>query len=748
MKPASPGRRLALKSGAGAALALTLGFRVGAVENKADGNASFQPNAWLRIDDGGAVTVLISKTEIGQGTATGIAQIVADELDADWARVAVQTIRPDGKRMMVTGGSYSTAGAWDGGRKAAAAARHMLLQAGAQALGVEVAACGTAGHGVVHHASGRRVDYGKLVRQAAALPVPAAPVLKEAADLKLVGKPLAAKNLEPIVRAQAVYGLDVRVPGMVYAVIERSPVINGRVASVDSKAALKVAGVEKVVTLRGNTFPTLEYVRDGVAVVARSTWAALKGRSQLKVQWNDAWSQSKVKNGTLASSTELAADFDRALEGRDIGKAPHKIHAMATASRKGSADGMAAAFQSAAKTLELQYDVPLQAHVPLEPMNAVAHWTPQRCEVWAPCHAQSQLLDVLCEVTGLPPQAVIVNTPMVGGSFGRRLDADYAVEAVLLSRELGKPVQVVWTREDDIRYGLYAPPSRHKVRVALDGAGRILALDHAFAALSVFRQMMPDAIGADGIDYAAAIDAMKFPYQAPQLHVRHALVEQAIRVFWWRRGYTPNHTFVNECLLDECAHAAGTDPLQYRLSLLPPPQVLSFKNGEDAETIDTGRLANVLRLAAATAGWDQALPAGAGRGIASTVTDTYVAQVVEVTPHDGKLRVRRVVTVVDCGRVVNPQLVQAQVEGSIVFALTAALKGAITVEQGRIQQSNFHDYPLLRIDEMPLIETVLVDSTAAPTGIGEPASHAVAAALSNAIFAASGKRWRSTPMQA
>jgi isoquinoline 1-oxidoreductase beta subunit len=747
MKPAlaSPSRRTALKTAAATAATLTLGFRIEPA--RAQGAAAdFRPNAWLQIAGSGAVTVWISKTEMGQGIETGIAMIVADELDADWARVAVRTIEPDGKRFMITGGSYSTAGAWVAGRKAAAQARAMLLQAGAQALGTAPADCRTERHTVLHAASGRRIGYGELAARAAALTPPEAPPLKDPAAFTLIGQPLPAKNLQAIVRAQAVYGLDVRVPGMLFAVIERSPVVNGRIARVDDRAARRQAGVVDVVRLRGSTFPTLNYVRDGVAVVARSTWAAMQGRRQLKLEWNDAWAPTRARNGRLASSTALAEEFRRALAGPGDTPAPSVTHPRVTATRTGTPESMAAAFRQAAKTLELAYDVPLQAHVPMEPMNAVAHWTPGRCEVWAPSHFQSRLQNAVCSLTGLPPDQVRVHTPLLGGSFGRRLDPDFALEAVMLSRELERPVQVVWTREDDIRFGLYSPPSHHRVRVALGADGRILALDHALAALSVLKQQEPEQIGHNGVDNAAAIDAVKFPYAADNLHVSHRLVEQAIRVFWWRRGYTPNNTFVNESVLDECAHAAGVDALAYRLRLLGEPRQLKFPNGEDSETIDTGRLAQVLREACRAAGWGAPLPAGVGRGLASTVTDSYVAQVVEVAVEAGGLRVRRVVTAVDCGRVVNPQLVKAQVEGSIVFALTAALKGAITVEDGQVQQSNFHDYPLLRIDEMPAIETVLVASDASPTGIGEPASHAVAAALANAVFAATGQRHRATPI--
>jgi isoquinoline 1-oxidoreductase beta subunit len=391
--------------------------------------------------------------------------------------------------------------------------------------------------------------------------------------------------------------------------------------------------------------------------------------------------------------------------------------------------------------------VPLQPHAPMEPMNAVAHWTPERCEVWAPCHCQGDLLHALRERSGLPVERVVIHTPLIGGSFGRRLEPDFAVEAALVSRELGRPVQVVWTREDDFHHGLFGPPSKHRVRAALDADGRLLAVDHAVAALSVLRQIDPGSVAFGAVDGSVVFDAIKFPYDVEQLHVSQRLVDQAIRVLWWRRGFTPNNTFANEVLLDACARAAGADPLAWRQARLLPAHASTFGPPDDSETVDTGRLAHVQRLACEAAGWGAARTPGTGLGLASTVTETYVAQVAEVGPAgDGAgLRVRRVVTAVDCGRVVNPQLVRAQVEGSVVFALTAALKGRATVQDGRVQQGNFHEYPLLRIDEMPQVETILVDSDAAPTGIGEPASHPTAAAVSNAVFDATGRRLTRLP---
>jgi isoquinoline 1-oxidoreductase beta subunit len=747
MKPGL--QRRALLQAAAAGGALMLGFRIDDAQAQAAGagHAVFQPNRWLRVERDGRVLVLLTKTEMGQGIETGLAMVVADELDADWARVGTHIVAPESSRFMMTGGSYSMAVAWDPLRQAAAAARQMLLEAGARELAVPIGECRTAQGQVRHAASGRALDYGRLVEAASRLRVPQAPVLKSPREFTLIGRPLGAINAPAIVRAEAVYGIDVHVPGMLYAVIERAPVLNGRLARVDDRAARAVPGVLDVRVLRGNVFPQSPHLRDGVAVIAGSTWAALQGRRALKLQWQLGGSDNKAGNGALASSAALAQDFERALAGTATRTDPDTLHTGVSALSRGSAEGLQAAFAGAARTLDLRYDVPLQAHAPMEPVNAVAHWQGDRVEIWAGTHFQSRVLRRVRDLTGLSADRVLVHTPLLGGSFGRRLEVDFVLEAVQLSRELARPVQLLWTREDDLQHGLFGPPSRHQVRAALGADGRLLALEHAFATLSVRRQNEPENIRADGLDHTTVFDALKFPYAVAQMHVRQHLVEQAIRVFWWRRGYTPNHTFVNECLLDECAHAAGADPLAYRLNLLGAPRVIDYDNEGDAERIDTGRLAHVLRAACEAAGWGRPLPAGTGRGLAATVTDTHVAQVVEVDSRSGRPHVRRVVCAVDCGRVVNPQLVRAQVEGSVVFALTAALKGAITIEGGRVQQSNFHDYPLLRIDEMPALEVVLVESEAAPTGIGEQASHPTAAALANAWFAATGERLRALPLR-
>ncbi len=746
----SPARRRLLQQAAAGGAALVLGFRSGEAPAQAraalaGAPAALQPNAWLALHPDGTLEVAIAQTEMGQGTATGIAMIVADELDADWSRTRVHTIVPDGKRFMITGGSTSIAMAWEPARVAAAQAREMLCEAAARRWGVPAAECRTAVHEVLHPASGRRLGYGELALRAAALPVPEKPALKPMNARPLIGQPLAAKNLTDIVSGQALYGIDVRLPGMLFAVIERSPTINGRLATLDDAAARAVPGVVSVLRLRGNRFPEdSPYVRDGVAVVARSSWAAMQGRQRLKLQWHEQGADRLPRAGRLASTTTLARDFERAFQPGTPDNPREGMRPWVSTLRQGSEAGLAQAFAAAHRTLDLHYELPLVPHAPMEPMNATARCSSERCEIWAPCHFQSKLHAALRTLTGLPAERVIVHTPLIGGSFGRRLEPDYGIEAVMIARELQQPVQLLWTREDDMQHGLFGPPSRHRARAALARDGRILALEHSVAALSVRLQSERDQL-AHGLDRSVSFDAEKFPYGAEQLHVRHRLIEQTIRVLWWRRGYTPNHTLVNETLLDECAHALGLDPLQYRQQLLLPARVLKYDNDGDEEVLDTGRLARVQRLAAEAAGWGRALPAGAGRGLASTCTESCVAQVVEVVPEGRGLKVARVISAVDCGRVINPQLVKAQVEGSIVFALTAALKQRITVEAGRVQQSNFHDAPLLRFDEMPAIETVLVDSDAPPTGIGEPASHCTAAALANAVFAANGKRLRSLP---
>jgi isoquinoline 1-oxidoreductase subunit beta len=738
-------RREFLKATSLASSSLVIGFSLDANATTSR-ESDFSPNAWIRVATNGDVEMLISKTEMGQGVATGMAMILAEEMSADWSRVSVRTVQPNGKRTMITGGSFSIYAAWVAGRRHAAAAREMLTQAAAEQWNVPIGECVAERNAIVHRASGRRADFGACVARARQLKVPDKPTLKDPKTNSLVGQSVSAKNLRELVLAKATYGVDVRVPGMLYASIERAPVVNARVARVDDRAVRAQPGVRHVVKLRGNTFPTYNYVRDGVAIVADSSWIAMKARKNLRVEWNETWTEGNAQNGTAASSKVLQSEFERVLTQTGI-KAGNGVLDEVVALRKGNVEQMNAAFTKATKQVTAIYDLPLQAHAPMETMNATAHWQPDRCELWVPCHFQTRLHNAIKELTGLPNEKVIVHTTALGGSFGRRLEVDYAIEAAMLSREIGRPVQVLWTREDDLRFGSYAPPSKHRMRAALDANGSLLAFDHAFATLSVWKQQEPHELTASGLDYAAAFDAIKFPYSCEQLAIRHRLLEQTIRVFWWRRGYTPNHTFANECMLDECAHAAGVDPLEFRLRALPKNQKIEFKNKDDSETIDTARLANVLQLAADRADWKTQLPKGRGRGIAATVTMTHVAMVVEVTVKDRKIRVDRVVVAVDCGIVVNPQLVKAQVEGSVVFGLTAALKGAITVEAGRVEQSNFNDYPLLTIDEMPKIETILVESSEAPSGTGEQISHPVAAALGNAVFAATGERLRSLPLK-
>jgi isoquinoline 1-oxidoreductase subunit beta len=741
-------RREFVKAASASSLAWVLGFPIDTKAQDSD-SQPLMPNRLIRIQPNGSIEFLSAATEMGQGAATGIAMILAAELDADWSRVSIKTVRPDGKRMMFTGGAMSTTVAWNA-RWMSAAAREMLQQAGAEAMGKAVADCYTERHAVVHRASGRRMDYGELVARARTLKAPDKPVLKDRKTLAFIGQSLPATNLNDILLAKLQYGVDVRVPSMLYASIERAPVINGRLASVDDKAARASPGVSRVITLRGNTFPDYNYVRDGVAVLANSSWAAMQGRKKLVLQWNEAWGDEPGRYGHMTSSAALSQEFTRVLNATDS-KAGDGFGADVLASRTGSEQGIQNAFSSATKTLDLTYELPLQAHVPMEPMNATAHWQGDRCEMWVPCHYQWRLFNAIKQLTGLANDKIIIHTTALGGSFGRRQDVDYAIEAAMLSREVRQPVQVLWTREDDVRCGLYSAPSQHRVCVALDAQGKPAAIDHAFATISQLQQMYIAALPDSGFDRAASTDAIKFPYLQNNYQVRHRLIERAVRVHAWRRGYTHNHTFALECTIDECAHAAGVDPLAYRLQLLPAAQKLDYKikyrSNESTETIDTVRLTNVLKLAAQAANWGSPPRPGRGLGIAATVTDTHLAIVLEVKVHDKDIRVERAVVVVDCGVVINPQLVKAQVEGCIVFGLTAALKGSITFENGRVQQSNFSDYPILRIDEMPKVETILVQSNEAPTGVGEQVSHPVAAALANAVFAATKQRLRSLPLR-
>lgn len=711
-----------------AAGAWALGFKV-----QAQGPAQvFSPNAWLTLLPGGDLEVWLSKTEIGQGAPTAMAQILCAELGADPTRCHLRLLDPRGSRTLMTGGSTSLMGAWRAGRPAAAAMREALVRAAAQVWGVEAADCHAQDHAVHHQA--RSLGFAELLSSARLQALPAQPSLRPTLNL---GQSLPPAHWTALLQGKLAYGIDVRLPGQRFAVIARAPRIGARLLDFDAAAARAVPGVEAVLVMPGTPWPASHFVRGGVVVVARNSWAAQQGRQRLRPRWAGG---ERGAAAPLADSQALAAALARAVSG-----GPSKDRGM-TSLLVGSEAALARALQGAAKVLDLQYAHPLQAHVPMEPMNATARFDDAGdCEVWAPNHSQSHVLAGLAAWLQLPKERITLHTPWVGGSFGRRLDGDYALEAAWVARELRQPVQVLWTRDDDLRCGMFSPPSHHRLRIALAADGQPLAFSHDLATVSVLRQVDPASLRqTGGVDRAASADAPRFPANVPLLRCRQWLLNEPVRVFWWRRGYSANHCFALESAVDEMALALGADPIEYRLRMLAQGPLRRWPNGEDGESQDPVRMSAVLTRLRELLG---ARPSPHWGVACTNLGDTHLAQAVELEPQGRGWRAARVITVVDCGQVVNPAGAAAQVEGSVVFGLTAALKGPIRLRAGAVQQGNFGDYPILRLEETPALAVDFVSSTASPSGLGEPAAHTTAAALANALARASGRRQRSLPLR-
>ena len=670
--------------------------------------APFAPNAFLRIDADGTTTVFVGQSEMGQGVFTSLPMIFAEELDADWERVRVEPAPPIAAaggpfghpmhgKTQITVGSSSVRAFWLPLRKAGATARAMLISAAAAHWQVGRETLRTEA-GAVIHPDGRRLGYGELSARAATLPVPADVPLKDPANFRIVGRSKPRLDLEAKVNGSATYGIDVRVPGMLTAVVARCPVFGGRATRHDATAALRVPGVRRVVA-----------ISNGVAVVADGYWAAKRGRDALTVEWDE---------GRLATldSTEIMKQF--AARAGEPGLVAHT---------KGDP---AAALAGAAKRVEAVYELPYINHAPMEPMNATAHVTPGRCVVWAPTQGQDIVRATAARISGLAAEQIEVHTTFLGGAFGRGVYQHCVEDALEASKAMGAPVQVIWSREDDTQHGYYRPASYHRLAAGLDAAGHPVAWTQTVVTPSVFAQMFP----IKGVDGAAVEGAADHPYAVANVRVSWVRQEDGMPLGTVRSVGHSSNIFVVEGFIDELAAAAEVDPYQYRRSLM---------NGNP-------RLRAVLDLAAVKAGWGNLLPAGHARGIGLVEkNDSCCAQIAEVSVNaQGALRVHRVVCAIDCGTVVNPDGVRAQMEGGIMFGLSAALGEAITIHRGRVQQSNFHDYPVMRIDAAPAVEVHIVSSREAPGGTGEIGVPPIAPAVANAIFAATGQRVRSLPLLA
>ena len=681
----------------------------------------FRPNRWLAVDAEGHVTVTFAGAEMGQGIRTALPMIVAEELEVDWSavRLVPAEFGADFPRLPSTGGSDSVSDGWLELRKAGAAAREMLVGAAAEAWGVPAAECVADRGTVIHPPSGRRASYGALAAKAASRPVPADPALKPASAFRLVGQRIKREGGPQIVTGASIYGLDVRVPGMRVATVARCPVLGGHALRWNDEAARAVEGVRAVFA-----------VSSGVAVVAGDTWSALKARDRLEVSWDEGPHR----------------EFDSAVFRNRLREAAHEE------GHPSRNDGdAAAALQRAARRIDAVYEYPFQAHATIEPMNAIARVEGRRCEVWAPTQTPGRVRAGVAERLGLRPEDVQVHTPLLGGGFGRRLAADYAVEAAEVAQKAGEPVQVVWTRTDDLRHGHFHPASAHRMMGGIDAQGRPVAWFHrkAGSLLSMFPPKPKDLR-----DPAYLQDSMwgayDIPYDIPNVRTEYRYVESPVPSGPWRAVFSPPCTFARESFLDELAALAGVDPLRLRLDLLGGERYLKV----GMLRIDRERYRRVLTLAAEKAGWEQPLPKGDGRrhgrGIAGNVYHgmTHVAQVAHASVGpDGDVRVHRVVCAVDAGLPVNPLGLEAQAESGILFGLSAALYGEITFKAGRVQQSSYRDYPVARLCDAPVVEVHVVTSGDRPFGMGEPPVPPVAPAVLNAVFAATGRRVRRLPLR-
>jgi isoquinoline 1-oxidoreductase beta subunit len=699
-----PTRRAFLKAGAAAGGGLLLGFHLPFAAHAQD-EPIFAPNAFIRIDRKGKVTLIMPQVEMGQGVYTAIAMILTEELDAAFDQVTVEAAPPSDALygnplygIQVTGNSNSIRAFWNPLRKAGAGARAVLVQVAAQTWAVDPSMCRTDGGEVFHDSSGRKFAYAELVDRAVGVTPPQDPPLKSPDDFKLIGKPLKRLDTPDKVNGKAVYGIDAMPPGVKFATLAACPVFGGKLAHVDDSKAKSIPGVRQIVLLD-----------DLVAVVGDHMWAAKQGLDALDITWDEG------PNAVISSADVwkqiMAASEKDGVVAKAVGDAA-----------KGLGEG---------DRLDAAYELPFLAHAPMEPMNCTVHLTPGACEVWTGTQVLSRAQAVAAQTAGLPLEKVTVHNHLIGGGFGRRLEVDMVEKAVRIAKQVDGPVKIVWSREEDIQHDIYRPVYRDRMSASLSN-GKIVGWKHRITGSAVIARWLPPAFQG-GIDIDAIDSAADIPYDIPHLRVEYVRDEPpAVPTGFWRGVGPNNNVFAIESFMDELAKKAGKDPVAFRREMLGK----------------SPRLLAALELATSKAGWGSPLPARTGRGVAVQVAfGSFIATVAEAeVDTNGEVRLRRIVSAVDTGIIVNPDTVVAQLQGGLTFGLTAALYGEITIDKGRVQQSNFHDYRMLRIDQMPAIEVHLIQSGEAPGGIGETGTTAGPPALGNAIFAATGIRLRRLPI--
>ena len=668
--------------------------------------AKYPPDAFIHIAPNDEITIVVNKSEMGQGVYTSLPMLINEELEADWSRIGVESApvaavyNHTHMPMQLTGGSSSVSSSWEQMRQVGAVARVLLIRAAAAEWGVPEGECHAENGQVIHAKSGKRSGYGKLADAAAKLPLPEKVELKQPKDFKLIGKPTRRLDTPAKINGSAKFGLDVYLPGMLTVLVARSPVFGGKVKRYDAEDARKLPGVHGVYQV-----PT------GIAVAADGFWPAKTARDLLQIEWDEG-------EGAALSTPDMFAGY------LELAKQPGLV-----ARHDGDAEkGMKAAH----RTVSAEYEVPYLAHAAMEPLNVVVDLKPDRCAIWTGTQAQTMDRAAAARIAGLKPEQVEIHTTFLGGGFGRRANprSDFVSEAVQVAMAVGKPVKVVWTREDDMQGGNYRPMWADRIEAGIDKDGKPVAWKHTIVGQSIVEgTAFASFMIHGGIDATSVEGAATLPYLIPNLEVELHSPKNAVPVQWWRSVGHSHTAFVVETMMDELAHLAGRDPVAYRLDVLPSDL----------------RYRGVLQLAVEKSGWGK-LPAGRAQGVAVHQSfDSFVAHVVEVSLVDDRIRVHRVVSAVDCGMVVNPDGVRQQIESAIVYGLSAALHGEITLEKGRVMQSNFNDYPPLRFSEMPKIDVHIVESSKEPSGIGEPGTPPIAPAVANAVFALTGKRLRRMP---
>jgi isoquinoline 1-oxidoreductase beta subunit len=723
-------RRAFLKVGAAAGTGLLIGFHLPAFASSAEDQEKKNPNplnAWVHIAPDNHVSLILGKSEMGQGIMTALPMILAEELSLDWGKITIQQA-PTNPAIYQhgTGGSGSVAGSWLPLRHAGAAAREMLISAAAQRWNVNRDTCKAQDGGVLHGARKSFLTYGELAEDAAKLPIPdfnTVP-LKNSDDFTIVGHDKRRYESSAKATGRAVFGIDSHPPGIEYAVIARCPVFGGKVKSFDAAKAKVIPGVKDVIAI--DAVGEGAFTAGGVAVLADNSWAAMQGRKALQIIWDEGPHAAESTDGLHKQFLDNAAKPGKVIR------------------NDGDAD---AAIAGAAKKVEAAYEFPFAAHATMEPMNCTVHIRPDGAEAWVPTQAPQWAQDIIVGISKLPRESVIVHTTLMGGGFGRRYMGDFVMEAAQIAKITGKPVQVLWTREDDMQHDFYRPSSYHKLSGAIDANGNLAAWKHFQTSTSI--DAMWSKNGKEHPENSEFATALFIPYQTPNFRAEYTLAESGVPRAWWRSVEHSSSGFIVECFVDELAAAAGADPYEFRMKLIGGDRKIpDFTNPKEGKPLDTARLKNVLKLAAEKGGWGKPLPQGVGRGIAAYFSfESYTAAVAEVSVKDRAVRVLRLSYAVDCGRPINPEGVRAQVESAAIYGLSASLHDAITIKGGRVEQSNFNDYQMPRIADTPKTEVHVVMSKEEPTGIGEPGLPVVTASVCNAIYALTKKRIRRLPIR-